>query len=283
MSGYTPLSIRMSPDLPLAFVHDVIANVQMATGVDFGVYRQPMLHRRIRNHMLAAGVEDEAVYVQRLRESTSFVTAAIERYTIKVSRFYRDPDVFAYLAGALRQIAAQNRCTPLRLWSAGCAHGEEAYTLAMLLEDANVPGMVVASDIDGAALHDARLACYGESALSTLPDTWRERFLEPVHESTWMVRPAIRSRVHFMSHDLTGDRPLDQASFDVVCCRNVLIYFQSAAQQRALHHLLGALHPGGTVVLGEAEWPVAPLNGTLTAVSTPLRIFRSALTTREAA
>lgn len=233
-----------------------------------------MLRRRIANHMLAAGVADDGEYVSRLDDSAMFVRDAIERFTIKVSRFYRNPAVFDAIFRQLLSLQQDGCARPFHIWSAGTGCGEEPYTLAMLLVESGLDGRVIASDIDDVAIQRCADGIYDRASVDTIPEAWRARHFEPVSADRVRVSDHLRDRVRFVRHDLTGTTEPPAGPFDLVSCRNVLIYFERDAQQCALEHLLHSLAPGGTLVLGEAEWPVAPVSARLSTVSSSLRIFR---------
>lgn len=255
---------------------DILHTVQCAAGVDFSGYRAQTVERRIRNRMMTLGIHDLAAYHRLLRESAEEVQSLIARLTIKVSRFYRNPPVFdAIRSDVLPRLAQLGR--PVRVWSAGCARGEEAYTLAMLLEDAAIPGEVIATDIDPLALLAAREARFEAAVVSDLPSEWAALFLEPIGhraQTTYQVRDAIRTRVTFEHADLTTASSNAAAPFDLICCRNALIYWNANVQRAIFGHLLSNLHQGGWLCLGEAEWPDRVSLSRLDVVAARLRLFR---------
>lgn len=237
-------------------VDDIIAVVRQRTGIDFSQYRRATIERRIGNRMISIGASSLRAYLECLRVDSEEATRLLQRLTIKVSRFYRNARTFDALAADTLPALAQARGdAPLRIWSAGCGHGEEAYTLAMLMDTAGVAGTIDATDIDAAALVVARRGVYRPDAFDELPPVLMNAYLDPAGVDGYRVRDAARERVRFMRHDLTAS-PVDAASYDLICCRNVLIYFDRTAQQRAFELLRGALAPDGYLCLGEAEWPL---------------------------
>jgi len=257
---------------------EILRVVHDTTGVDFSAYRPQTAERRIRTRMIAVGINNHADYARLLRDSTDEVQLLIDRLTIKVSRFYRNPPVFdALRAQVLPALARLGR--PLRIWSAGSSRGEEAYTLAMLLEDACVPGEVVATDVDPLALQAMRKACYSEAAITDLPASWATRYLRPssLAPRSYEVSEAVKRRVVVEQADLMAPALHKGAPFDLICCRNVLIYWSSAAQHTMLNHMLSRLEGGGWLCLGEAEW-LDPEAFQLEVVSARLRLFHSKTT-----
>ena len=194
--------------------------------------------------------------------------------TIKVSRFYRNGEVFDVLREhVLPALARQRAGEPLRIWSAGCGYGEEPYTLAMLLAETGVAGRVYATDIDRAALEGALAARYSDAALGELPLELRERYLDSTADAH-VVCEAVRSRVEFAYGDLTALPTETTQSLDLICCRNVLIYLAHDIQRQVLHSLVADIRPGGYLCLGEAEWPAASVAPWLAPLGHKTRIFR---------
>jgi chemotaxis methyl-accepting protein methylase len=244
--------------------------------VDVREYRRPTIERRIRNRMISVAEPSLAAYARRIADSREEGFALLERVSIKVSEFYRNPDVFAWLhAQVLPALAARVRGRPLRVWSAGCGRGEEPWTLAMLLHDLGIDAVVEATDIDPAALSFARQARYKDEAIGALPSEFVNRYLDRATAGDEVrVDPELQRLVRFSLHDLLADPAAPgNGAFDLICCRNVLIYFQRAAQARTFQRLERALTPGGVLCVGEAEWPCGPAADSLFAAAPRIRIF----------
>lgn len=260
-----------------ALIAAILGTLHERTGCDFSYYRPATVYRRIRNRMISLGVERLDDYLRLLRSSDDEALRLLERVTIKVSRFYRNGATFELLRREIIPAFARSG-RPVRLWSAGCGFGEEAYSLAMLLEAADVTGYVEASDIDPAALAAAAIAVYPPEALAELPAEFIARYLEPVcvgQRAAYRVRDILRRRVRFSRHDLTaGVAPPGGERFDLVCCRNVFIYLQRNVQQQALRGVCDALVPGGFLCLGEAEWPAPPVAALLQSLGRKTHVFR---------
>jgi chemotaxis protein methyltransferase CheR len=253
---------------------EILACVRGATGLDFSHYREPTMQRRVQTRMIALGIACPGDYLARLRADPEEARRLLERLTVKVSRFYRNAPVFDLLRESL--LPALGRGRALRLWCAGCGRGEEAYTLAMLLEERGIEGRVLATDIDPAALRHAFAALYCEDTIAELPADLRERFLVPrMNGLKWSVCEAVRRRIEFCRHDLLGPLQPRAGSFDVVACRNVVIYLERDMHDRAVANLAGALAGDGILVLGEAEWPSPALESSLEPLAPRLRVFRA--------
>lgn len=261
-------------------VERVLSIVRQRTGTDFGGYRPATIGRRLTNRMISLGITGLGAYLPLLESSPAEAHLLLERLTIKVSRFYRNRRVFDLLRHVvLPQLAAARRGAPLRIWSAGCGNGEEAYTFAMLLDEAGVPGEVIATDVDRGALAAAGIGRYASAALGELPEDLRARYLrcDPAGSQEHVViADALRARVHFLPHDLTRPAvPLAGPPFQVIACRNVLIYLQPAVQEQILRRLRASLVEGGVLVLGEAEWLPPALLPSLAVLDARARLFRA--------
>lgn len=254
MGTSSPTSEAAGPALPGAVLDEALAIVRDRRGVDFRGYRRATLERRLLNRIVSSRAPSAAAYLAGLHASDSEPDRLIATLTVKVSRFFRNAPVFE----ALRDLLEADRRErfagqALRVWSAGCGNGEEAYTLAMLLGAA--PGEVWATDVDTSALAEAAAGCYPEDALQELPDALAAEFLERTAAGAVRVRDPLRRRVRFLRHDLAAAAtPPAGEVFHLVCCRNVVIYFEPALQRRAMRLLVDSLAPGGVLCLGEAEW-----------------------------
>lgn len=190
--------------------------------------------------------------------------------TVGETYFFREPAsldlIRTHVLPALMQ-AQRDAGRRLRLWSAGCSTGEEAYTLAMLLEFA-IPDLadweisLLATDGDMRALQMAQQGAYSEWSFRAVPQHIRQRFFMKRSDGLLEVMPRLRDRVHFAALDLAADAyPSDRAGdvLDLILCRNVLTYYPSAQAVRIMQRLGQALRPGGWLVLGAAEQPPAAL------------------------
>ena len=171
----------------------------------------------------------------------------IDLVTVQESGFFRHPEHFDLIAAHVRD------AHPAAIWSAGCADGQEAWSLAMLLEEQRADGWtVVASDVSAAALQRAREGRYPERRLAGLSEQRRRRFLRPGGDGSWEIVPQLRSRVRFVQHNLATDPP-PPGTGAIVLCRNVLIYLVPAAAQGLLTLLHERMPPDGLLLIGAAE------------------------------
>ncbi len=211
---------------------------------------------------LGAGVEraaaalatDAAALARRVVDRDQVAIAAlVEHAAVLETAFWRHPEQLVALARV-----ASSRPGPVRIWSAGCATGEEPYSVAIaLLEAGRRAGgdTILATDVSARGLEAARAATYGARALRRLPPGIADRWLEP--GTRRRVAPEPRALVGFERHNLVRDPPPATAPFDAVLCRNVLIYFTPETAASVLYRLVAALVPGGLLVLGPVELPLA--------------------------
>jgi chemotaxis protein methyltransferase CheR len=256
----------------------IVSALHGQTGVDFSRYRPATVHRRIRNRMISVGTDCLDAYLSLLARSAEEAGHLLSRISIKVSRFYRNAHSYEFLRNdVLPELARKAGAGGVRIWSAGCGFGEEPYTLAMLLEEAGIAGTVVATDIDPAAIAAAVRGVYPAQAVNELPEGLARRYLVPAEGGSNLVEVpgCVRARVRFHALDLLqGDVP-GGGRFDLICCRNVLIYYQSDVQRELFGFFGGALRPGGVLFLGEAEWPPVPHAASLECIARSARIFRA--------
>lgn len=216
--------------------------------------KRPFLEERVRAFMAEAGVAGEPELVRRLEAEPAFRTALVEALTIHETRFFRIPAQFEALGGLLPELAARHpeRHPTLRLWTAACSTGEEAYSLAMTVRDRSRGwgAEILATDLSRAALAQARRARYPTDRLEHLPRGYRERFLTE-HAFEVEVVPEVRALVRFQPHNLKAPAPA--GPWDLILCRNVMIYFDNAFRSELLERLYQALTPGGYLFVGEAE------------------------------
>ncbi|MDF0601873.1 chemotaxis protein CheB [Psychromarinibacter sp. C21-152] len=228
------------------------------TRVDFRHYKATTINRRIHRRMVAKGIEDFRDYVELCRLSVEEVEALYRDLLISVTSFFRDPEQFGALAKAVAARAAAAPDAPMRVWIPGCATGEEAYSIAILVVEA-MGGLdqvdkerlqVFATDIDERALETGRRGRYPASAVTDIPKPYLQRYFS-LGEETIEVSARLRSFVMFTRHNVVQDAPF--MSIDLVSLRNVLIYFETRLQERVLTRIQYALKPDGLLFLGTSE------------------------------
>ena len=224
--------------------------VRTRVGIDLSSYRPVQMQRRVGGLMARARVQRLADYLTALDDDPERLTHFRDALTVNVSEFFRSPDRFEELGQVILPKLLAERAA-LRVWSAGCSYGPEAYSLAILLAELapHQRHHVLATDIDESALEQAQAAnTFTERDLRNVPAHLRHRHFQPGRRTP---RPAVRSLVCFRHHDLLEEAP--QCDFDLVVCRNVLMYFTPAAKKRAVNVLYDALRPGGYLFTGSGE------------------------------
>jgi chemotaxis methyl-accepting protein methylase len=205
--------------------------------------------RAVRDAAAGAG-EAEERWAQRVRREPAALDRLIDAVTVQESSFFRDPAHFEHLVGeALPQAGGEGL-----IWSAGCANGQEPWSLAMALEEAGANGWrILATDVSPGALARAEAGEYHERELRGLSDARRRRFLTPLGNARFAVRDSLRPRVSFARHSLVADPPPSGLEGQVVLCRNVLMYIDDALVARVLEALSERLAPDGWLYLGGGE------------------------------
>jgi two-component system CheB/CheR fusion protein len=232
--------------------------VRLNTAFRLTDYKTATVLRRIARRMGLLGLTTQQAYIEHLRHHKEEAFALMRDTFISVTAFFRDAEAFAALGRCVAEIVREARPQAvLRSWVPACASGEEAYSLAMLFEEAlieqarpDVQYLIFASDLDDEALEQARQGLYPATALDGLSPALRCRYTEPVG-AYHRVLKELRSRLVFARQNLLDDPPF--ARLDLVSCRNLLIYLTPPAQRRALEVIHYALQPGGRLFLGRSE------------------------------
>lgn len=243
---------RSAPDL--VRVEEIL---QKACGLTLSSGLRKTLHTSFSRAAEALGMDEDRFGRRLLEGDAESVSCLVEHSVVGETYFFRHPEQFAAVRERLVRDFGHERS--LRIWSAGCATGEEPYSLSMELLElgrGRSPDEVLGTDVSERALRTAREGEYGRWSLRRLDPQLRARYFEPVGEDRYRVAPTARRRVEFRRHNLVNDPP-PIAGCHVVFCRNVLIYFSPETTSRVLHSLAQALAPGGLLVLGPVEVPQA--------------------------
>ncbi|MEM9059790.1 MAG: chemotaxis protein CheB [Pseudomonadota bacterium] len=240
---------------PLA---EILQIVLAKTRVDFRDYKPTTILRRLERRMIALGMESQRDYANYCREHSEEVDALFRDFLISVTRFFRDPEEYAGLKPLVEQLVSDLPARPIRIWVAGCATGEEAYSVAILvceamggLNRARERGIqVFATDIDEHALQVARTGRYSLGALNDVPEAFIEKYFE-VSDLSATVHPDLKAMILFSLHNVIQDPPF--MSIDMICCRNLLIYFGPVLQDRTFANFHYSLNDSGIVFLGTAD------------------------------
>lgn len=224
--------------------------VRRLIGIDLDAYKPEQMRRRINNFVQYKASGDYASFCRTIERNEELLRDFADMLTINVTEFFRDSPVFENLGQEVLPALLQEKSS-LKIWSAGCSRGSEAYTVAMLLEGlgGSSPHSIVATDIDKAALTTARQAGpYAPAEVKNVPHPLLARYFKAEQGRYFMT---IKPRVRFLEHNLLEDA--FERGFDLILCRNVMIYFTAEARRSIMRSFFDALRPGGMLLLGTTE------------------------------
>ncbi len=298
-----PYLSSLDADIPIVaetsdHLQQILNFLQSQTKYDFRSYRQAMVLRRIHRRMQLVGAADLSAYFVLLQQRPAEATALYKDLLISVTAFFRDTEAFRVLEQDIIP-ALVKRCTPgaaIRVWVPGCATGEEAYSIAMLLLEAIAPEVednsngvapldlpitalaprrvrvqIFASDIDDDAIAFARNGQYSSNSVSELPLARLQRFFSPSGDGAFRVSKQLRETIVFSHQNLISDAPF--SNMDLISCRNVLIYLEPDLQQNVISLLHFALATDGYLLLGPSE-SLGRTSSLFQSISKTWRIFR---------
>lgn len=261
----------------------VLALLRARTKFDFRAYRKRMLLRRVLRRMGLNHLERLADYLALLRERPDELSQLGKDLLISVTSFFRDPEMFQVLETQVLPELIESRDTPVRVWVPGCATGEEAYSIAMLLIERIAatgkacPIQIFATDVDEGALEVGRRGIYPDALVADLSRRQLERFFTRADAHHWQVSKQLRETVLFAPQNILADAPFSK--LDLVSCRNLLIYLEPEVQQKLLQLFHFALNEGGYLILGPSE-SIGRQTELYRPVSKKWRIFHRAHTER---
>ena len=237
----------------------VLQYLRETRGFDFSGYKRTTLLRRIDKRMKHVGVSGHGDYLDYLQANADEFALLFNTILINVTSYFRDAAAWEYLQAEIlpKIIEGKAPYEPLRVWSAGVASGEEAYSVAMLLCEAlgaseyRERTKIYATDVDEDALTHARQGRAAEKDLEEVPADLREKYFEREDDDHYLLRSELRRSIIFGRHDLVQDAPISR--IDLLICRNTLMYFEPEAQARILTRLHYALSEKGYLFLGKAE------------------------------
>ena len=285
-----PAQSRDPSTLPLAHgilsendaseLHALKALIEANVGLNCEGYKEKCLRRRIAVRMRARGLHTYGSYAELLATDAGEYQLLLDAVTINVSKFFRNIEVWHSIRDMVIPWLFERDEPEIHLWSAGCAGGEEPYTLAMMiLEHAARRGedparfIIHATDVDKGALAIARRGEYGPFAMTETPDEMRNQYFEAVG-GLWRVRDEVRALVRFAELDLIkAEYP---QNLHLILCRNVIIYFERVVQEDLFRRFNSALVPGGFLVLGKVEALFGTSAVGYRTLSSRERIFRRA-------
>jgi chemotaxis protein methyltransferase CheR len=246
-SAATPRSDFAATDDYIGFCE----GLRKICGIDLTQYKRPQMERRLRSYWSRLGVSKLTDALPRLRSDPAQLEDLLDRVTINVSQLWRHPDQWARLeGGVLRELSGLGR---IRAWSAGCSYGAEAYTLAAVcaqtIPRSNV--RIVGTDIDQRMVARAKKGEFSDADARTVPVATMQRWFDRIPEG-WRAKPALQSMTSFETGDLLKLRPA-ASSYELIMCRNTVIYFADQIRDELHARFAHALRPGGMLVIGGTE------------------------------
>ncbi|WP_421938147.1 CheR family methyltransferase [Pelagibius sp.] len=258
---------------------EICAVVRTHTSIDFSNYRSSTILRRLSRRMKLLRVEDLESYLRVLHRDTAEIDQLVRELLIGVTSFFRDPSVWEALAPTVEELVRTRSIRdPIRIWVPGCATGEEAYSIGILLaealrkQDKNLKVQIFASDLDNDALAIARKGIYPASAAEQMSAALLRRYFTPAG-TEFSVNQVIRDMIVFSRHNIIEDPPFSK--LDLISCRNLFIYFTHDLQRRILERFHYALQSGCALVLGRSE-AIGEPNELFELVDRPNKLFRAA-------
>lgn len=249
------------------------------TGMDLAGYREGVAGRRVARRVRATKCDSIEEYFELLKGDQEEADELFNQITIHVSHFFRNPEVFELLGSRIinEVFSSVKPGEDVKLWSAGCAEGEEAYSLAILLlkryanKLAEHSVKIIATDVNPRNLEMARSARYEDKRVALVDDSLKKRYFK-YSKGMWKLKPRVREQVEFRRENLLDGEGVPGA--DIVLARNVLIYFSRHRQEKLLERLVTCLKPGGYLVLGKSETLPAFWRKDLQSVAPRQRIYR---------
>lgn len=261
-------------------LREILLHISTHTNIDFRNYKASTILRRISRRMAVTHVGNLRDYMDYLRTHPDEVEELVKAFLIKVTGFFRDPEAFDFLrTSVLPELIdrAKENGHILRIWSAGCATGEEAYSMALLIADLLGPDFpewsvkIFATDLAADAISFARRGLYPENVLNDLPDDFHTRFFERIDHG-YRISKTLRETVIFGQQDISRGVPFPR--IDLVICRNLLIYLKPELQQTVLDLFAYSLHQShGYLFLGKAE-TARPTKASFELVNKKWKIYR---------
>jgi two-component system CheB/CheR fusion protein len=253
-----PVKAGKGEEPPEDHLDKIFMLLRSQTGHDFSLYKRNTISRRIERRMALHQINKINDYLRYLEKNKPETELLFREFLIGVTRFFRDPEVFEALNKKviIPLFEGQDKEVPLRIWVAGCSSGEEAYSIAILLQEEversskMLKAQIFATDIDSGALETGRLGLYPDSiAVDVSPERLRKFFTKEGNH--YRIKKAIREMIIFAKQDLIKDPPFSR--LDLIICRNLMIYFGSTLQRKILPLFHYVLNPGRFLLLGPSE------------------------------
>lgn len=220
-------------------------------GINLSAYKSNQLHRRIQSLMSRVGVNSVEEYISLLKRDQAQKQKFLDFITINVTEFFRNPELFEELRKKISLELLPNNKN-LKIWSAACSIGAEPYSLAMIMEDLKMQASysILATDIDTTILEKAKKGEYNASEVKNIKKEYLDKYFK-IEEEKYILDSKIKSSVNFRKHDLILDRY--DSGFDLIVCRNVVIYFNQDVKDNIYRKFSSSLKKGGLLFVGATE------------------------------
>lgn len=230
---------------------DFLEYIKQLTGIDLLLYKQNQMHRRLESLRNKRGFSTFLSYFEALKKDSVLLGEFLDRITINVSEFFRNPSRWDILKTKILPDLLHNK-KELKCWSAACSSGEEPYTLAIILKELNlnIPVTIIASDIDDNIIAQAKRGVYLETALKDFPKELVKKYFT-FENGTYRLNEEIKKMVTFKKQNLLSDR--FDTGFDLIICRNVTIYFTEDAKEVLYKKFSDSLKENGVLFVGATE------------------------------
>jgi len=245
-------TIHSDPDY-VGFIKKVKDN----TGIDLSQYKEAQMKRRLTTLRTKNGFSTFSAFFDAMLKDKTLFYEFLDRMTINVSEFWRNPNRWEVLRDSILPQLQKNNGKNLKVWSAACSTGEEPYTLSMILSDKNLLSSTTlhATDIDDGALEKAKKGMYLERSLKDVPaDVAKRHFTADGH--MFHISDSLKKAVNFRKGNLLTDT--FETGYDLIVCRNVMIYFTEEAKNMLYHKFANSLRPGGVLFVGSTEQIFSP-------------------------
>ncbi|SHE36492.1 CheR family methyltransferase [Caloramator proteoclasticus] len=225
--------------------------VQKEYGINLSAYKSKQLIRRIENFMQRAGAKNEIDFITKLSSDSNLSKKFLDHLTINVSEFFRNKELFLDLEQKIKYYLRPEK-NSLKIWSAACSIGAEPYTLAIIMDrlTPNKKHTIIATDIDQTILEVAKQGVYNKNEIRNVDDNTLNKYFTK-KDDKFYISEDIKKRVTFKKHDLILDKY--ESGFDLIVCRNVVIYFTQETKNKIYQNFYNSLKPGGLLFVGATE------------------------------
>lgn len=271
-------------------IDNILYVLEEQRGFDFSGYRKSMIERRVQKRVFATKNKDISDYLEYINRVPEELDKLIDVFTINVSRFFRNSLIFEYVSKIiipdLIQIKAKENSNNknIRIWSAGCSYGEEPYSMAIILneliskEKFNFRTDIFATDMDKKAIKKAIAGVYGYDSIKNIKFGILQKYFN-LDKDEYKINSEIKKMIQFSFYDLLDKKrmaPPDSifGGFDIVLCRNVLIYLEPEYQKIIFNKLFKSLNKNGYLLLGDAEVPIEGYKHKFKRVNNCCKIYR---------